>query len=100
MFIEGDRTLSSITLYSQSSRLAQPWAGDSVARGLADAMTELAAPLRSITGAVARHLSRMKQDSAASELRERAMAHRVANPSFAADLTAAADRHDNVVERA
>jgi streptomycin 6-kinase len=100
MFIEGERTMSSITLHSQSFRPARPLAGGFAARGLADAMTELAALLRSTTGAVARHLHQKGQDDAAIELRERAMAHLAANPSYAADLLAAADRLDTVVERA
>lgn len=92
--------MSSITLHSQSFRPAQPSAGGFAARGLADAMTELAALLRSITGAVARHLRRIRPDDAASELRERAFAHLATDPSFAADLLAAAGRHDTVDERA
>ena len=92
--------MTSITLHSQSFRPAQPLAGGSAARGLADAMTELAALLRRTAGAAARHLHQMKQDGAASELRERAIAHRATDPSFAADLLAAAGRHATVVDRA
>ena len=92
--------MSSIPLHSQLFRPAEPSAGGFAARGLADATTRLAAQLRGVIRATARHLNRMRQDDAAVELRALAQSHQSTNASFAADLLAAAQQHPAIVERA
>ena len=89
--------MSSITLPSQSFRSAQPLASGAAAHGLALAMTRIAAPLRSAVAATTRRLNAMGHDATVRALRERALAHLATDPSFAADLLAAADRYETTV---
>ncbi len=92
--------MSSLTLPSQSFRPASPSVIGSSVRALASAFATLTAPLRRAVDAVSRRLLTAGANAEARELRARAQAHLETNPSFAADLMAAAQQIEPSVEPA
>lgn len=91
--------MSSITLPSQSYRPAKPW-GNVALRAMADAMSLPVALLRSTSAAIARRRNQIRQNQATAALHAQALAHLDTNPSYAADLMAAANRHSRSLEQA
>lgn len=91
--------MSSITLPSQSYRPAKPW-GNAALRAMADAMSLPVALLRSTRAAIERHRNQTRQNEALAALRAQALANLDTNPSYAADLMAAANRHSRSTEQA
>ncbi len=91
--------MSSITLPSQSYRPAKPW-GTTALRAMADAMSLPVALLRSTSAAIERGRHQSRQNQAIAALRAQALAHQDTNPSYAADLMAAANRHSRSTEQA
>lgn len=87
------------SLPSQSFRPAQPLDLGKVVRSLAIGTTRFVVALMSALRRPQRHQRRLSLVEEANELRQIASKHLKTDPGFAADLLAAADRHEISAQR-